>query len=150
MDDAKEADIKAIQDIEMRIKASPLFPQMHQSIMEEASWRYKRISGKGKYSWTKLYEMAAGEKKMAQFQQMFLSHYVHGGAISDFQFPVNNKTNPVFALNICCSILYHLEIIIKCWFPDEYDCLEEAHKHLLVDRLLENMSPESIKEFLKS
>ena len=149
MDDAKDADIKAIQDIELRIKASPLSQKMHYSIMENASWRFKRISSKGDYSWTNLYEIAAGERKMAQFEQMFLSHYVHGAAISDFQFSVINETNPVFALNICCSILYHLETIIKNWFPGEYDDLEEAHKHLLVDTLLENMTPESLKEYMK-
>ena len=55
----------------------------------------------------------------------------------------------MFALNICCSILYHLETIIKNWFSGEYDDLEEAHKHLLVDTLLENMTPESLKEYMK-
>lgn len=149
MDDAKDADIKAIQDIELRIKASPLFPQMHQSIMEKASWRFKRIGSKDNFTWINLYEIAASEKKMALFEQMFLSHYVHGAAISDFQFSVINETNPVFALNNCCSILYHLETIIKNWFPGEYDALEEAHKHILVDKLLENMSPETLKEYLK-
>ena len=149
MDDSKEADIKAIKDIELRIMESPLFSQIHHSIMDNASWRYKRISSKDVFSWTNLYEIAAGEKKMAQFEQMFLSHYVHGAAISDFQFPVINETNPVFALNICCSILYHLETIIKNWFPEEYDKLEDLYKHIMVNNLLENMSPESLKEYLK-
>ena len=80
---------------------------------------------------------------------MFLSHYVHGTAISDFQFPVINETKPVFALNICCSILYHLDTIIKCWFPGEYDNLEKAHEDMIVDKLLENMSVDDIKEYLK-
>ena len=149
MDQAKEADIKAIQDIELRIKASPLFSQMHHSIMKDASWRFKRIGEKDSFSWTNLYEIAAGERKMAQFEQMFLSHYVHGAAISDFQFSGINETNPVFALNICCSILNHLETIIKNWFPGEYDELEEAHKQVLGNKLLENMPPESLNEYLK-
>ena len=146
---AKEADLKAAQDIEMRIKASPLYQMMHSSIMENASWRFKKIDGKDSYSWINLYEIASGEKNLAQFEQKYLSHYVHGVAISDFQFPSINETNPAFALNICCSILNHLESIIKAWFPEEFEELEEAHKKGLVNAILENMTPEMLEAYLK-
>lgn len=149
MEAAKEADIKAVQDIETRIKDSPLYSKMNSSIMENASWRFKKIDGKQSYSWTDLYEIAAGDKNMAQFEQAYLSHYVHGVAISDFQFSAINDTNPVFALNICCSILNHLDPIFKAWFPGEYEELEEAHKKFLVNSLLENMTPETLETYLK-
>lgn len=144
-----EADIKAVENLELKIKSSPLYTRMHPSIMKNASWRYKRIESKDCFTWANLYEIAAGDKNMAQFEQEYLSHYVHGVAISDIQYPSINETNPVFALNICCSILNHLEPIIRAWFPDDYNDLEEAHKRLVVDRLLENLPPESIREYLK-
>ncbi|MBR5678262.1 MAG: hypothetical protein IKX20_08995 [Paludibacteraceae bacterium] len=147
---AKEADISAVQELEIRIKKNPLFPKMHHSIMENASWKYKKLGDKHSYSWMDLYEIAVGEKNMAQFELEYFSHYVHGVAISDFQFPSINKTNPVFALNICCSILNHLESIIKVWFSGEYVELEEAHKKHLVNSLLENMPPETLEAYLKS
>ena len=147
---AKEADLNAIQDIELRIKTSPLYPEMHPSLIEKALWRYKKIDSNQSYSWTDLYEIAAGEKKMAQFEQAYLSHYVHGVAIADFQFSSINETNPVFALNICCSILNHLDSIFKAWFPDEYGALEKAHKNNLVNTLIENMTPETLEAYLKT
>ena len=150
MKTAKEADIKAVLDIETRIKNSPFYPMMHPSIVENASWRFKKIDGKHSYSWTDLYEIAAGDKNMAQFEQVFLSHYVHGVAISDFQFSSINDTNPVFALNICCSIVNHLDSIFKAWFPGEYVTLEEAHKKSLVTSLLDNMPPETLEAYRKT
>ena len=150
MKTAKEADIKAVLDIETRIKNSPFYPMMHPSIVENASWRFKKIDGKHSYSWIDLYEIAAGDKNMAQFEQVFLSHYVHGVAISDFQFSSINDTNPVFALNICCSILNHLDSIFKAWFPGEYVTLEEAHKKSLVTSLLDNMPPETLEAYRKT
>lgn len=145
---ARGADVKAVEDIESRIKASPLYAQMHPSIINKAIWRYKTIDCKDRYTWIDLYEIAAGEKDMAQFEQEYLSHYVHGVAISDIQYTSINETNPVFALNICYSILNHLEPIIKTWFPDDYNELEKAHKRILVDKILENLSPESLKAYL--
>ena len=146
---AKVADLNAVKDLELQIKVSPLYEQMHPLIMKNASWRYKKIDSEYNYTWTELYTIASGEEDMAQFEQKYLSHYVHGTAISDIQYSSINDTNPVFALNICCSILNHLEPIIKAWFPDDYNDLEEAHKRILVDRLLEVLPSESLKTYLE-
>lgn len=147
---AKQADIKAEEDLIMHIKQSPLYPQMHSSVIENACWRYKRIDRKkSSYSLTELYEIASGDGKMARFEQEYLSHYVHGIAISDFQFPVIQETNPFFALTICCSILNHLDPIFKAWFPDDYDAMEDAFKHQLVEYLLDGLTPEALEAYLK-
>ena len=140
MEKAKKADTIALEDLENRISSSPLFPTMHSDILKKASWKYKKINAKESYSWSDLYEIACGEKKMAGFEQKYLSHYVHGIAISDFQFSSINETNPVFSLNICCAILNPMDQLLKDWFPNDYDDLEEVFKRQMGEKLLSRLS----------
>lgn len=149
MEKAKRADLVAIDDLEQLVVNSPLYAQMHPEILEKAIWKFKKINGKKAYTLTELYEIAAGDKKMARFEQEYLSHYVHGIAISDFQFPVINETNPAFSLNICCSILNHLEPIIKVWFPSDYDALESSFKPILAQYIISGLSPEELKSYIQ-
>ena len=51
METAKNADTKAIKDLEDLISCSPLYSQMHSDILKKASWRFKRINDKESYSW---------------------------------------------------------------------------------------------------
>ena len=149
MEKAKRADLVAIDDLEQLVVNSPLYAQMHPEILEKAIWKFKKINGKKAYTLTELYEIAAGDKRMAGFEQEYLSHYVHGIAISDFQFPVINETNPAFSLNICCSILNHLEPIIKVWFPSDYDALESSFKPILAQYIISGLSPEELKSYIQ-
>ena len=149
MEEAKQADLAAINDLEQLIVNSPLYAQMHPEILEKAIWKFKKVNSKKAYTLTELYEIAAGDKKMARFEQEYLSHYVHGIAISDFQFPVINETNPAFSLNICCSILNHLEPIIKVWFPSDYDALESSFKPILAQYIINGLSPEELKSYIQ-
>lgn len=149
MEKAKRADLVAIDDLEQLVVNSPLYAQMHPEILEKAIWKFKKINGKKAYTLTELYEIAAGDKRMARFEQEYLSHYVHGIAISDFQFPVINETNPAFSLNICCSILNHLEPIIKVWFPSDYDALESSFKPILAQYIISGLSPEELKSYIQ-
>ena len=149
MEKAKKADTVALKDLENRILSSPLFPRMHSGIFKKASWKYKKIDDKESYSWADLYEIACGEKKMAGFEQKYLSHYVHGIAISDFQFSSINETNPVFSLNICCTILNPVDQLIKEWFPNDYNDLEKEFKLQMGEKLLSRLSPDSLNEYLK-
>jgi len=149
MEKAKRADLVAIDDLEQLVVNSPLYAQMHPEILEKAIWKFKKVNSKKAYTLTELYEIAAGDKKMARFEQEYLSHYVHGIAISDFQFPVINETNPAFSLNICCSILNHLEPIIKVWFPSDYDALESSFKPILAQYIISGLSPEELKSYIQ-
>ena len=149
MEEAKQADLAAIDDLEQLIVNSPLYAQMHPEILEKAIWKFKKINSKKAYTLTELYEIATGDKKMARFEQEYLSHYVHGIAISDFQFPVINETNPAFSLNICCSILNHLEPIIKVWFPSDYDALESSFKPILAQYVISGLNPEELKSYIQ-
>lgn len=90
MEKAKRADLVAIDDLEQLVVNSPLYAQMHPEIIEKAIWKFKKVNSKKAYTLTELYEIAAGDKRMARFEQEYLSHYVHGIAISDFQFPVTS------------------------------------------------------------
>lgn len=149
MEKAKRADLVAIDDLEQLVVNSPLYAQMHPEILEKAIWKFKKVNSKKAYTLTELYEIAAGDKKMARFEQEYLSHYVHGIAISDFQFPVINETNPAFSLNICCSILNHLEPIIKVWFPSDYDAFESSFKPILAQYIISGLSPEELKSYIQ-
>ena len=149
MEKAKRADLVAIDDLEQLVVNSPLYAQMHPEILEKAIWKFKKVNSKKAYTLTELYEIAAGDKRMARFEQEYLSHYVHGIAISDFQFPVINETNPAFSLNICCSILNHLEPIIKVWFPSDYDALESSFKPILAQYIISGLSPEELKSYIQ-
>lgn len=149
MEKAKRADLVAIDDLEQLVVNSPLYAQMHPEILEKAIWKFKKVNSKKAYTLTELYEIAAGDKRMARFEQEYLSHYVHGIAISDFQFPVINETNPAFSLNICCSILNHLEPIIKVWFPSDYDTLESSFKPILAQYIISGLSPEELKSYIQ-
>lgn len=149
MEKAKRADLVAIDDLEQLVLNSPLYAQMHPEILEKAIWKFKKVNSKKAYTLTELYEIAAGDKRMARFEQEYLSHYVHGIAISDFQFPVINETNPAFSLNICCSILNHLEPIIKVWFPSDYDALESSFKPILAQYIISGLSPEELKSYIQ-
>ena len=149
MVEAKKADMEAEVELVRLIQASPLYPRMHPSILQNASWKYKKIDGKKSYSLTELYEIASGDKRMARFEQEFLSHYVHGIGISDFQFPVIQETNPTFALTICCSILHHMGPIIKDWFPEDYEELEDSFKPKLAKYIIDGMTPEMLEAYLK-
>lgn len=146
---AKQADLAAIDDLKKLVVSSHLYTQMHPDILEKAIWKFKKIDSTKAYTLTELYEIAAGDKKMARFEQEYLSHYVHGIAISDFQFSVINETNPAFSLNICCSILNHLEPIIKTWFPADYDTLEDSFKPQLVQYIVNGLTPEQLKSYLQ-
>lgn len=148
-EEARKADYSAVKEIEKRIQDSPLYLQIHPTIFKKAYWKYKKIDADQTYSWKELYEIANGDKSVAIFEQVFLSHYVHGVAISDIQFPSINETNPVFALNICCTILNHLDSIFEKWFPGEYKELEESNKQVLGKTLIETMTPESLEAYLK-
>ena len=149
MEKTKEGDLSAMKDLEKRIQESPLYSTMHPLIFQKAVWKYKKIDSRETYSWIELYEIAGGENKLALFEQEFLSHYVHGVAIADIQYPTINEINPVFALNISCAILNHLDSIIKKWFPNDFDELEESFKQVLVDNLLKMMSKESLEEYIR-
>lgn len=149
MEKAKRADLVAIDDLEQLVVNSPLYAQMHPEILEKAIWKFKKVNSKKAYTLTELYEIAAGDKNMARFEQEYLSHYVHGIAISDFQFPVINETNPAFSLNICCTILNHLEPIIKVWFPSDYDALESSFKPILAQFIIRGLSPEEQKSYIR-
>lgn len=149
VEETRKADLSAVNDLEKRIQESPLYPQMHPTIFRKAYWKYKKIDADQTYSWKELYEIANGDKKVAIFEQAFLSHYVHGVAISDIQFSSIHEINPVFALNICCAILNHLDSIIEKWFPGEYKELEESYKQVLGESFLQKMSPESLEAYLK-
>jgi len=146
---AKDADIKAEKELVKIIQASPLYSKIHPYNLQNASWKYKKIDGIKSYSLTELYEIASGDKKMARFEKEYLSHYVHGIGISDFQFPVIQETNPIFALNICCSILHHLGLILKDWFPDDYEELEESFKPQLAKYIIDGMTSEMLEAYLK-
>ncbi len=149
MEKAKRADLVAIDDLEQLVVNSPLYAQMHPEILEKAIWKFKKVNSKKAYTLTELYEIAAGDKRMARFEQEYLSHYVHGIAISDFQFPVINETDPAFSLNICCSILNHFEPIIKVWFPSDYDALESSFKPILAQYIISGLSPEELKSYIQ-
>ena len=60
-----------------------------------------------------------------------------------------NETNPAFSLNICCSILNHLEPIIKVWFPSDYDALESSFKPILAQYIISGLSPEELKSYIQ-
>lgn len=149
VEETRKADLSAVNDLEKRIQETPLYPQMHPTIFRKAYWKYKKIDADQTYSWKELYEIANGDKIVAIFEQAFLSHYVHGVAISDIQFSSIHEINPVFALNICCAILNHLDSIIEKWFPGEYKELEESYKQVLGESFLQKMSPESLEAYLK-
>lgn len=149
MEEAKQADLASINDLEKLVVSSSLYTKMHPDILEKAIWKFKKIGSAKAYTLTELYEIAAGDKKMARFEQEYLSHYVHGIAISDFQFSVINETNPAFSLNICCSILNHLEPIIKAWFPEDYDTLEDSFKPILVQYVIDGLTPEELNSYLQ-
>lgn len=147
--ETRASDLQSAANLEKMIKASSFAPQMHKKILKYARWRYRSIDKEEAYSWKDLYRFAAGEDKMANFEQDYLSQYVHGMALADIQSSTLHETNPVFCLNLCCTILNKVdEVILKTWFPDDHDNLEKAFRLQMGAQLWSNLPQETREGYL--
>ena len=148
--ETQAADLQSIANLEKMIQSSPFAPKMHKNILKYAKWRYCSINKDQAYSWKDLYRFAAGDNGMANFQQDYLSQYVHGLALADIQSSTLHETNPVFCLNLCHTILTKVdEVILKTWFPDDYDNQEKVFRLQMADQLWRNLPQETKEEYLK-
>ena len=147
--ETRASDLQSAANLEKMIQVSPLASQMHKKILKYAKWRYCSIDKDEAYSWKDLYRFAAGDSGMANFQQDYLSQYVHGMALADIQSSSLQETDPGFCLNLCCTILNKVdEIILKTWFPDDYDNLEKVLRLQMVTQLWSNLPQETREGYL--
>lgn len=142
---AREADKKVCEYLRSRLSYFSFVDTVNNKIISNNLWKYKHIENQEFYSWKELYNMYFNDN-VSSFSQHYLSHYVHGLAISDIQYFSEKGGFPNIHLSMGISIMGHLLKMIQNTFTDDIKELDEEFKADIIPCFLNDIPQEIIAE----
>lgn len=142
---AKEADEKVCKYLRSRLCYFPFIDIVNTKIISKNIWKYKHIESHEFYSWEEMYNMYFNAN-VSLFSQHYLSHYVHGLAISDIQYFSEKSRLPNIHLSMGISIMGHLLKMIQNIFADDVKELDEEFKTNIIRHFLNDIPQDVIAE----
>lgn len=140
---ARESDEMVCEYLKSRLSSLPFIDIVNTKIISNNLWKYKHIESKEYYKWEELYNMHFNDN-VSSFSQHYLSHYVHGLAISDIQYFSEKSELPNIHLSMGISIMGHLLKMIQNIFADDVKELDEEFKTNIIPCFIESIPHEVI------
>ena len=140
---AKESDEKVCEYLRSRLSFFSFIDTVNRQIISNNLWKYKHVESEECYKWKQLYNIYFNDN-VSSFSQHYLSHYVHGLAISDIQYFSEKSELPNIHLSMGISIMGHLLKMIQNIFADDVKELDEEFKTNIIPCLIESIPHEVI------
>ena len=121
--DTLQADLVELESLANMLKCSPLYPAIDKSIIKNKNWNYKVLSGKSTYTYSELFKKVYSSS-LSNFNQSYLSQYVHGLAIMDIQSPFLESQSMPICLTEGIEVMRLLRKMIETVFCDDLDQLD--------------------------
>jgi hypothetical protein len=142
---AREADKKVCEYLKSRLSFFSFIDTVNRKIISNNLWKYKHIESEECYKWKQLYNIYFNDN-VSSFSQHYLSHYVHGLAISDIQYFSEKSRLPNIHLSMGISIMGHLLKMIQNIFADDVKELDEEFKTNIIRHFLNDIPQDVIAE----
>ena len=140
---AKESDEKVCEYLRSRLSFFSFIDTVNRQIISNNLWKYKHVESEECYKWKQLYNIYFNDN-VSSFSQHYLSHYVHGLAISDIQYFSEKSELPNIHLSMGISIMGHLLKMIQNIFADDVKELDEEFKTNIIPCFIESIPHEVI------
>ena len=140
---AKESDEKVCEYLRSRLSFFSFIDTVNRQIISNNLWKYKHVESEECYKWKQLYNTYFNDN-VSSFSQHYLSHYVHGLAISDIQYFSEKSELPNIHLSMGISIMGHLLKMIQNIFADDVKELDEEFKTNIIPCFIESIPHEVI------
>ena len=140
---AKESDEKDCEYLRSRLSFFSFIDTVNRQIISNNLWKYKHVESEECYKWKQLYNIYFNDN-VSSFSQHYLSHYVHGLAISDIQYFSEKSELPNIHLSMGISIMGHLLKMIQNIFADDVKELDEEFKTNMIPCFIESIPHEVI------
>lgn len=140
---AKESDEMVCEYLRSRLSFFSFIDTVNRQIISNNLWKYKHVESEECYKWKQLYNIYFNDN-VSSFSQHYLSHYVHGLAISDIQYFSEKSELPNIHLSMGISIMGHLLKMIQNIFADDVKELDEEFKTNIIPCFIESIPHEVI------